>query len=147
MVEFPARQSVRPGFDDLVDKTVNEIFYSGTFRHLATRDMRSEASQLWTTDADLIPLQQTRAPHKAATLLPVRDYGTANALALSFSAELASGLSLSTTTKRNRESEPLVVPAIGLTGAQRDVRCRLRPSSLSVCECAFEGLDVFILDR
>jgi type I protein arginine methyltransferase len=81
-------------FDDLVDKTVDEIFYSGTFRHLAARDRRSEAGQLWTTDAGLIPLQQAQAPHEAEVMLPVRDHGTANALALWFSAELAPGISL-----------------------------------------------------
>jgi SAM-dependent methyltransferase len=54
-------------FDDLVDKTVNEIFYSGTFRHLAARDKRSQAARLW----------------------------TANALALWFSAQLAPGIALS----------------------------------------------------
>mgnify|MGYP003694674179 CR=1 FL=1 len=32
--------------------------------------MRSEPSQLWTTDADLIPLEQAQAPHEAETLLP-----------------------------------------------------------------------------
>jgi hypothetical protein len=67
----------------------------GTFRHLAARDKRSGASRLWTTDADLIPLQQAQAPHEAETVLRVRDYGTANALALWFSAQLAPGISLS----------------------------------------------------
>ncbi len=81
--------------DDLVDKTVNEILYSGTFRHLAAGDTRSEPSRLWTTDADLITLAQARAPHEAEALLPVDDHGTANALALWFSAELAPGISLS----------------------------------------------------
>jgi hypothetical protein len=71
------------------------IIYSGTFRHFAARDRRSEPGQLWTTDAGLIPLQQAQAPHEAETVLPVRDYGTANALALWFSAELAPGVSLS----------------------------------------------------
>ena len=81
--------------DDLVEKTVNEILYSGTFRHLAAGDRRSEPSRLWTTNAGLIPLAQARAPHEAETLLPVRDHGTANALALWFSAKLAPGISLS----------------------------------------------------
>jgi hypothetical protein len=75
--------------------TVNEIFYSGTFRHLAAGDMRSEPGRLWTTDAELIPLEQAQAPHEAETLLPVRNHCTANALALWFSAELAPGISLS----------------------------------------------------
>ena len=43
----------------------------------------------------VISLEQAQAPHQAETLLPVRDYGTANALALWFSAELAPGVSLS----------------------------------------------------
>ena len=43
----------------------------------------------------LITLQQAQAPHEAMTLLPVRDHGTANALALWFRAELASDISLS----------------------------------------------------
>ena len=38
-------------FDGLVDKTVNEVSYSGSFRHLAASDKRSDASRLWTTDA------------------------------------------------------------------------------------------------
>jgi protein arginine N-methyltransferase 1 len=79
----------------LVEKTVNEIIYSGTFRHLAEGDRRSEPSRLWTTDAGRIPLEQAQAPHEAEILLLVHDHGTANALALWFSAELAPGISLS----------------------------------------------------
>ena len=37
--------------DGLVEMTVNEIIYSGTFRHLAAGDRRSEPGRLWTTDA------------------------------------------------------------------------------------------------
>ncbi len=81
--------------DDLAEMTVNEIFYSGTFRHLAAGDRRSGPGRLWATDAELIPLEQAQAPHEAETLLPVREHGTANALALWFSAELAPGISLS----------------------------------------------------
>ena len=95
MVEFLRDNPYGLRLDDLVDKTVNEILYSGTFRHLAAGDRRSEPSRLWTTDADLIPLEQAQAPHEAETLLHVRDHGTANALALWFSAELAPGISLS----------------------------------------------------
>jgi protein arginine N-methyltransferase 1 len=95
MVEFLRDSPYGLKFDDLIEKTVNEIIYSGTFRHLAARDRRSEAGQLWTTDAALIPLQQAQAPHQAEAVLPVRDHGTANALALWFSAELAPGISLS----------------------------------------------------
>ena len=82
-------------FDDLVDKTVNEISYSGSFRRLAASDKRSDACPLWTTDASRIPLEQAQAPHEAETRLAVRTHGTANALALWFSTELARGISLS----------------------------------------------------
>ena len=95
MVEFLRDNPYGLKLDDLVEMTVNEIFYSGTFRHLAAGDRRSEPGRLWTTDADLIPLEQAQAPHEAETLLPVREHGTANALALWFSAELAPGISLS----------------------------------------------------
>ncbi len=81
--------------DGLVEMTVNEILYSGTFRHLTEGDRRSEPGRLWTTDAELIPLEQAQAPHEAETLLQVREPGTANALALWFSADLAPGISLS----------------------------------------------------
>lgn len=82
-------------FDGLVEMTVNEIIYSGSFRHLAGGDRRSEPGRLWTTDSDLISLEHAQAPHEAETLLQVRDPGTANALALWFSADLAPGISLS----------------------------------------------------
>jgi len=82
-------------FDDLVEKTVNEISYSGGFRHLAADDRRSEPSPLWTTDAAGVTLAQAQAPHAADVLLPVHAHGTANALALWFSAELAPTISLS----------------------------------------------------
>ena len=94
-VEFLRDNPFGLKLDVLVEKTVNEIIYSGTFRHLAADDRRSEPSRLWTTNADRIPLEQAQAPHQAETLLPVHDHGTANALALWFSAELAPGISLS----------------------------------------------------
>jgi hypothetical protein len=50
---------------------------------------------LWTTNVDLIPLEDAQAAHQADRLLLVPDHGTANALALWFSAELAPGISLS----------------------------------------------------
>ena len=71
-----------------------EIFYSGTFRYLAAADLRSQPSRLWTTKADVISLDDARSPHAADALLPVHDHGTANALALWFSAEVASDVSL-----------------------------------------------------
>jgi type I protein arginine methyltransferase len=95
MVEFLRDNPYGLMFDDLVEKTVNEILYSGTFRHLTAGDKRSEASQLWTTNPGLIPLQQAQAPHEAETVLAVRNHGTANALALWFSADLAPCISLS----------------------------------------------------
>jgi len=72
MVEFLRDNPYGLRFDDLVDKTVNEIFYSGTFRHLMAGDKRSEASQLWTTDPGLIPLQRAQAPHEAEVVLAER---------------------------------------------------------------------------
>ena len=81
--------------DGLVEMTVNEILYSGTFRHLAEGDRRSEPGRLWTTDADRVSLEEAEAPHQAETLLQVRDHGTANALAFWFSTDLAPGISLS----------------------------------------------------
>ena len=94
MVEFLRDNPYGLRLGDLAEMTVNEIFYSGPFRHLAAGDRRSEPGRLWTTDAELIPLEQAQAPHEAETLLPVREHGTANALALWFGAELAPGISL-----------------------------------------------------
>jgi type I protein arginine methyltransferase len=95
MVSFLRNRPYGLRLDDLVDKTVNEILYSGTFRHLAAGDSRSEPSRLWTTSADQITLAEAQAPHEAEILLAVSDHGTANALALWFSAELAPRVSLS----------------------------------------------------
>jgi hypothetical protein len=95
MVEFLRDNPYGLKLDALAEMTVNEIFYSGTFRHLAAGDSRSEPGRSWTTDADRIPLERAQAPHAAETLLSVRGHGTANALALWFGAELAPGISLS----------------------------------------------------
>ncbi len=95
MVEFLRDEPYGLRLDGLAEKTVNEIHYSGTFRHLSAGDRRSEPSQLWTTDTALVPLERARAPHEAETLLAVGDHGTANALALWFSADLAPDVSLS----------------------------------------------------
>jgi SAM-dependent methyltransferase len=81
--------------DGLVEMTVNEIIYSGSYRHLAARDQRSDPAQLWTTEVELIPIEVAEAPHEAEAVLRVRNAGTANALALWFSADLAPGISLS----------------------------------------------------
>jgi type I protein arginine methyltransferase len=120
-------------FDDLVDKTVNEVFYSGTFRHLAARDKRSAASRLWTTDTELIPLQQARAPHEAETVLRVRGSGTANALALWFSAQLAPGVSLSVgpgdpPTHWGMTTAPLRSPVELMPGMSVRARVRTTPA-------------------
>lgn len=90
--------------DGLVEMTVNEISYSGTFRHLTAGDQRSEPGRLWTTDAGRVPLEQAQAPHEAETLLQVRDPGTANALALWFSADLAPGTSLAVGPRRSADA-------------------------------------------
>jgi predicted RNA methylase len=95
MIEFLREDPFGLKLEVLVETTVNEIIYSGTFRHLAADDTRSEPGRLWTTNADRIPLEQAQAAHQAETLLPVHDHGTANALALWFSAELAAGIPLS----------------------------------------------------
>ena len=95
MVDFLRHNPYSLRLDNLVDKTVNEILYSGSSRHLAAADRRSEPSRLWTTDAALVPVEQAQAPHEAETVLTVHERGTANALALWFSAELAPGISLS----------------------------------------------------
>jgi len=94
-VEFLRDNPYDLSLDAIVEMTVNEISYSGTFRHLESGDTRSEPGRLWTTDALRIPLEQAQAPHAAETLLRVRDPGTTNALALWFSADLAPGTSLS----------------------------------------------------
>ena len=94
-VEFLRDNPYGLDLGDLVDKTVNEISYSGGFRHLGTGDRRSDPCRLWATDVALDPLEQARAPHEGEVLLRVNDHGTANALALWFSAEIAPGASLS----------------------------------------------------
>ncbi len=95
MVDFLRADPYGLRLDELVNTTVNEILYSGTFRHLAAGDRRSEPSRLWTTDTNQVPIEQAMAPHEAETLLQVREPGTANALALWFRAQLAPGISLS----------------------------------------------------
>ena len=94
-VEFLRDNPYDVRLDGLVEMTVNEISYSGTFRHLTADDRRSEPGRLWTTDADLISLEQAQAPHEAETLLQVSAHGRANALALWFTADLAPGVALS----------------------------------------------------
>jgi len=119
--------------EDLVHKTVNEILYSGTFRHLAAADRRSEPSRLWTTDADMIPLAQAQAPHEADTRLTVREQGTANALALWFSADLAPGISISVgpgdpPTHWGMTTAPLISPVQLTPGMVVRARVRTTPA-------------------
>jgi len=119
--------------EDLVHKTVNEILYSGTFRHLAAADRRSEPSRLWTTDADMIPLAQAQAPHEADTRLTVREHGTANALALWFSADLAPGISISVgpgdpPTHWGMTTAPLISPVQLTPGMVVRARVRTTPA-------------------
>ena len=94
-VEFLRANPYGIDLEDLIEKTVNEISYSGTFRHLAAGDSRSAPGRLWTTDAHEIPLDEARSPFEAEVELPVRAHGTANALALWFSAHLAPGIEIS----------------------------------------------------
>ncbi len=129
MVDFLRDNPYGLRLGELVDKTVNEILYSGSSRHLAAGDRRSEAGGLWTTEADVIALRQAQAPHEAETMLPVREHGTANALALWFSAELAAGVSLSVgpgdpPTHWGMTTAPLNAP-VGLTPGMA-VRARVR---------------------
>jgi len=95
MVDFLRDNPYDVDLEDLVEKTLNEIHYSGSFRHLATADEGSQPGRLWTTDTELITLDEAAAPHEAEILLAVQDGGTANALALWFDAELSPGISLS----------------------------------------------------
>ena len=94
-VEFLKERPYGLLLDDLADKTVNEILYSGSDRHLTVADRRSASARLWTTDVGSIPIEEARAPHEADVRLSVQEHGTANALALWFSAELGAGISLS----------------------------------------------------
>lgn len=121
-------------FGDLIEKTVNEISYSGTFRHLALDDRRSEPSRLWTTDTEAIPLEEAQGPQEAETLLHIRDHGTANALALWFSAQLAPGVSLSVgpgdpPTHWGMTTAPLRSPVVLVPGMV--VRARIRTALAS----------------
>ena len=133
MVDFLQHNPYGLRFEDLVDKTVNEIHYSGTFRHLAAGDLRSEPSRLWTTDAVRIPLEQALAPHQAETLLSVREHGSANALAVWFSATLAPGISLSVgpgdpPTHWGMTTAPLSAPVELTPGMAVRARVRTAPA-------------------
>ena len=133
MVDFLRHNPYSLRLDDLVDKTVNEILYSGSSRHLAAGDRRSEPSRLWTTDAALVPVEQAQAAHEAETVLTVHEKGTANALALWFSAELAPGISLSVgpgdpPTHWGMTTAPLNEPVELTPGMVARVRVRTTPA-------------------
>ena len=64
MVDFLRDDPYGLSLDELVDKTVNEILYSGNHRHLTAGDRRSETGRLWTTEAEVIPLERAQAPHE-----------------------------------------------------------------------------------
>ena len=46
MVDFLRDNPYGLDLEDLIEKTVNEISYSGSFRHLAMDDLRSEPSPI-----------------------------------------------------------------------------------------------------
>ncbi len=132
-VEFLANNPYGLELGDLVEKTVNEISYSGGFRHLAAGDRRSEAARLWTTNAGLIPLAEAQAPFEAEGLLSVREHGMANALALWFSAGLAPGISLSVgpgdpPTHWGMTTAPLRSPVRLTPGIRVRVKVRTAPA-------------------
>jgi protein arginine N-methyltransferase 1 len=88
---------------------------------------------LWTTDCDQITLSEAQAPQEAETPLHVRHHGTANALALWFSAELAPGVSLSIgpgdpPTHWGMTTAPLRVPVELTAGMAVRVRVRTAPA-------------------
>ncbi len=62
-VEFLRTNPYGLDFEDLIEKTVNEISYSGTFRHLAADDARSAPGRLWTTDAHDDPARRGAGRH------------------------------------------------------------------------------------
>ncbi len=133
MVDFLRDNPYGLKLDELVHKTVNEVLYSGSSRHLAGDDKRSEPSRLWTTEAEVIPLEQARAPHEAETVLPVHDLGSANALALWFSAELAVGIALSVgpgdpPTHWGMTTAPLSSPVLLTPGMAVRARVKTTPA-------------------
>ena len=119
--------------DALVEMTVNEIVYSGSLRHLAAADLRSEPGQLWTTDTAEVSLTRVQAPYGAETRLAIPTRGTANALALWFSAELAPHVTLSVgpgdpTTHWGMTTAPLRAPVQLSAGATVQARVQTIPA-------------------
>lgn len=133
-IDFLRAQPYGLDLAGLIEKTVNEISYSGSFRHLSASDLRSEQGLLWTTNADTDSLERAQAPHAADTLLRVERSGTANALALWFSAELVPGISLSIgpgdpATHWGMTTAPLYSPVTVTPGMEIRVKVRTAPAS------------------
>jgi hypothetical protein len=112
----------------LADVTVSELFYgAGSPRCLAAADLRSAPSQLWATEAATTTLASAQAPLEAEVELVVRAGGTANAIGLWFTAELAPAIGLSIAP-----GEPLThwgmttAPLTGPVGLDAGARVRLR---------------------
>lgn len=117
----------------LIDKTVNEISYSGSFRHLEARDLRSRPAPLWTTDCGTVTLEAAQSTHEAEANLRVRRDGMANAIALWFSADLAPGVSISIgpgdpPTHWGMTTAPLVAPVELRAGMVVRARVRTTPA-------------------
>ena len=81
-LEFLRDNSYDLRLDQLVDMTVNELSYSGTFRHFAEGDRRSGPQATWTTDADRISLEEAESPHEAGLLHVPRARDSERACAL-----------------------------------------------------------------
>jgi precorrin-6B methylase 2 len=94
MTDFLTDDPYGLALDPLVDMTYEEIHYSRSSRHLTVEDLRTDPGRLWATDTESIPIEQAQAEHRAETELHVGSRGTANALALWFTAELAPGVEL-----------------------------------------------------
>ncbi len=133
MVEFLRDNPYRVDLDALIEKTVNEVHYSGSFRHLNAGDRRSLPGRMWTTDTGHITLEQAEAPHQAEMLLSVQEFGTANALALWFTADLAPGITLSVgpgdpPTHWGMTTAPLSSPVQLVPGMNVRVKARTLPA-------------------
>jgi SAM-dependent methyltransferase len=133
MVDFLRAEPYGLDLEGLADKTVNEIAYSGAFRHLAAADLRSAPARLWTTDADRVSLEQARSAHETEVELLVHARGTANALALWFSADLAPDVFLSVgpgdpPTHWGMTTAPLRAPVTLEPGTAVRARVRTAPA-------------------
>ena len=94
-VEFLRDQPVRPRPRGPDREDGQRDLLLGHLPSPCGRRRRSAPGRLWTTDTESVPFDEARSPFEAEVELPVRAHGTANALALWFSAELAPGIELS----------------------------------------------------